>query len=231
MDSQMDPDKILELVTPLFDGLRADMAKLNEKCDAVADAVKRKAKRDDDGDGTDLSQETAADRRADSVSRAELRVMQDQINRMAVAQPRKRSDADRNAFADMQAKADVAYRALGERADAPMQGEELIDYGIRLHRPLQKHSKKWAKAELATLARDGTTLAVVMDGIRADAVQSATNPVGLEPFRHREIHSESAAGHKIVEFVGNGTMFKQLTRPGRYVGYIGTSKLRENQSA
>jgi hypothetical protein len=70
-----------------------------------------------------------------------------------------------------------------------------------------------------------------MDGIRADAVLAANNPVDLPRFVHREIKTESPGGHKITSFVGTGTMFAQLNRPGRKVTYIGTSKLREGQSA
>jgi hypothetical protein len=128
----VDPDKMLEAVTALIEGLRADMTKLNEKCDAVADAMKKKA----DGDDDDLAQQTAAD--SSRVTRREFEATQAQLRALQTAQPRRRSDSDRNNFAEVQARADVAYRALGERADAPMQGEELIDYGIRLHRPLQK---------------------------------------------------------------------------------------------
>jgi hypothetical protein len=228
--------KLLEAIQALGAELRTEvadgMAKISQRCDALDEKLKKSDAKKKADDTDDLAEETAADRRSDSVrTRAELDTLRAQVNDLTIKQPRKRSDADRNAFADMQAKADVSYRALGERADQPMQGEELLDYTIRLHRGLQRHSKRWSKAELATVARDPSTLQQVCDSIRADAFEAANSPVDMKPFQHREIHEESRGGHKIVRFVGSGTIFGQLNRPVRHVGYIGTSKLRENQTA
>jgi hypothetical protein len=219
----VDPEKLLESITAIVEGLRADMAghceKLDKKYDAIADAMKKKdVDEDDDGDST-MATRTAAD--GSRVTRAEFEATQAQLRALQTSQPRRRSDADRNLFADMQAKADVAFTALGERADAPMQGEELLDYTVRLHRQLQKHSSKWKSAQLATIARDPSTFAGVCDAIRADALQAGMNPVDLKPFEHREIRTESPGGHKITSFVGRGTIFAQLSRPVRHVKSIG----------
>jgi hypothetical protein len=202
--------------------------KMDAKIDAGADAMKKKKDNDDD-----LAEPTAADgRRSDSVSRAEFEATRAQLRDLQMKQPRAQTAADRDAYADLQARADVAFVALGEgRAPPPMSGESVIDYACRLHRPLQRHSAKWKSVELARIAADSSTFQIALDGIRAEAVQAGLNPVGLPEFQHREIHSESRGGHKIVSFVGTGSIFKQMTRPVRHVGYIGTSRMRENQTA
>jgi hypothetical protein len=219
----VDQEKVLAAIEALGAALRTEVADsiaaISKRCDAaIADALKKKK---DTDEGSTLAEQTAADgRRADSVSRAEFQYVSDSLRQLQVSQPRKRTDADRNAFAEVQSRADVAHRALGGQADPPMAGEELADYVIRLHRPLLKHSKKWAKAELHVLARDPSTLNSILDQVRADAVAASMSPEGLAEFQHREVHSETRGGHKVVTFYGNGTFLKQLSRPRRFVSSI-----------
>jgi hypothetical protein len=113
-------------------------------------------------------------------------------------------------------------RTHNERAEPPMAGEDLINYQIRMHRKMQKHSAKWKGVELSLIAADRAALNNVLAEIRADAMQAGLNPVGLPLFQHREIVQESPGGHKIRSFVGNGTIFKQMSRPVRHVAFIGT---------
>jgi len=219
---------LLDALETLRGDVAAQISKINDRCDALDTKLNAKKADDDDGDDDTMAQQTAAD--SSRVTRAEFEATQAQLRALQTSQPRRRSDADRNLFADMQARCDVAYRALGERADAPMQGEELLDYTVRMHRQLQKHSAKWKRAELATIARDPSTFAGVCDSIRADALQAGMSPVDLAPFQYREIRTESPGGHKITSFVGNGTIFKQLSRPVRHVKSIGADA-RYPQSA
>jgi hypothetical protein len=216
----MTPEELLKALGELTDGLRADMAKhcetMNAKYDAVMDAVKKK-KADDDGDDETMATRTAAD----SVSRAEFEATQAQLRALQIAQPARKSQATLDQFADLQAKADVAYRSLGESASPPMSGEGLIEYQIRLHRPLLKHSKKFKAAELAVIARDQSTLNSICDSVRADAVEAAMSPVGMPEFQHRMITEQMPTGHTVRRFVGNGTIFKQMSRPARHVRSIG----------
>jgi hypothetical protein len=158
---------------------------------------------------------------ADSVSRAEFEATRDQLRALQIAQPARQSSATRDQMADAQARADVAYRALGESAPQPMSGEGHLDYLIRLHRPLQKHSKKFKAAELHVLARDPSTLNSVLDQIRADAVEVGISPVGMPEFVHREIVQVLPTGHTQRTWVGNGTIMKQMSRPVRHVKSIG----------
>jgi hypothetical protein len=47
------------------------------------------------------------------------------------------------------------------------------------------------------------------------------SPVGMPLFAHRKVTKRSPAGHEITEWIGNGTIFKQMSRPVRHVSYIG----------
>ncbi|OKO81931.1 hypothetical protein AC629_24875 [Bradyrhizobium sp. NAS80.1] len=223
-------NEIQKLTSTLSDTVAAEVQKVSAKCDALdaelkqlkADAAKRKDG-GDDGSPTGYIGDPAAVRvAADSVSRTEYQVLQDQVRDMRNRMPVPQTLATRNAFADLQAKADVAYTALGERASPPMVSESILDYQVRLHRGLQQHSKKWRKTELAAIARDSSTLNSVCDEIRADAVAYGLNPPDLKPFEHRMITETMPSGHVMKRFVGNGTIFKQLSRPVRHVQYIGT---------
>jgi hypothetical protein len=227
----MDQEALLKAIAELGAALRTEVSdsidKLSKRCDAMSETLAKGASlKAADNDGDDMAEQVAAD----SVSRGEFRAVQQQLNGLLVAQPRRRNDADRNLMADMQARCDAAYRSLGERADAPMAGEELVDYTIRLHRGLQSHSKKWGKAELATIARDRSTFSGVCDAIRADAIAASMSPVGMPEFARRKIVTQSAGGHQITDWVGNGTIFKELSRPVRTViGIGGNDKFAKSQ--
>lgn len=251
-------DAVMDAFRGIADGLRADMAKVGEKCDslgakydAIADAVSKMdaAKKDADDkdekkadaakkDGDeDEAEKTAADKRkdsddeddkksdaakADSVPRSEFEALQVQLADLSKRLPRQLTASDRDAFADAQAKADAVLITHGERAEPPMVSETLIDYQIRLAKKMQPHSKTWKDVNLAVMAADSAGFTIALDGIRADALQAGLNPVDLKPFEHRVIKEQSPGGHTITRFVGNGTVFKQLSRPVRHVGYIGT---------
>jgi hypothetical protein len=132
---------------------------------------------------------------------------------------------DGNDFADAQAKADSAMRLHNERAEPPLRGEDIIAYNIRLARKMQPHSKTWKGVDLSLIAADRQAFGIALDGIRADALQAGLNPVGLPEFQHRKIVKTTPGGHTITEFVGTGTIFKQMSRPVRRVAYIGTRNL------
>jgi hypothetical protein len=234
-------EECLAQIATMCEGLRAEMkgycatmdakyADLCSKMDAAPSAGFLKASTtklaaDDDGDPmSTMAQQVSADRRADSVSRSELEVLRAQLRDLQMKQPRPQTAADRDAFADAQAKFDATYRAIGDSgAPPPMSSEDIVSYNIRLARPLQKHSKKFKSAELHVLARDPSTLNSVIDSIRADAFEVGISPVGMPEFAHREVRTESAGGHKITSFVGRGTMFKMMSRPVRHVSHIGAT--------
>ncbi|WP_354106166.1 hypothetical protein [Bradyrhizobium sp. LB14.3] len=208
----------MKAVAELGEALRADVAdsiaKMDAKHTALADSVAKLAAKKSDQDDDTAAERTAAD----SVSRGEFRALQDRVNDVTVKQL-DRGPADRDALAELQARADVSYRCLGEgSAPAPMQGETVLDYACRIHRPLQKHSKRFAKSELAVIARDQSTFQTVLDGIRADAYEAGLKPVDMQPYVFREVKTESPGGHRITSFVGSkGTFAGAMSRPVRKV--------------
>jgi hypothetical protein len=221
----MDPEQ-LKALTDMIEALRADInaavSKVDAKCDALADSVATMKKTADEAGERSNENEYDLARRAaaDSASRSDLAMLQRQVNELTIkALPRPAGDAD--ALADIQAKCDAAYIANGGRADPPMRGEGVIDYAVRMHRGLQSHGKKWKGAELAVIARDSTTFAGVCDAIRADAVKAGLNPVDLKPLEHRMFTETMPSGHVMRRFVGNGTIFKQMSLPVRHVQRIG----------
>jgi hypothetical protein len=106
-----------------------------------------------------------------------------------------------------------------------MRGEDIVAYNIRLARKMQPHSKTWKGVDLSLIAADRQAFGIALDGIRADALQAGLNPVGLPEFQHRKIVKTTPGGHTITEFVGTGTIFKQMSRPVRHVAYIGVRNL------
>jgi hypothetical protein len=227
----MDPEAaaaLLASITELVTGLRADVEKHTETMSAkYADAMKKideagvrrkKSDEDDDEDGRNekgMAQQTAAD----SVDPAAFASLARTVHDMR--QQQVRPYGDMNAFADVQAKADTVMRALGSSAEPPMRGEDLVAYKIRTHRAMQPHSAKWKGVELKIIAADHVALDNVLAEIRTDATQAGLNPVGLPEFQHRMITETLPGGHTSRRFVGNGTIFKQMTRPTRQVSYIG----------
>jgi 8-oxo-dGTP pyrophosphatase MutT (NUDIX family) len=225
------PKKDSESDKEYKDRCDAEEKEEKEKADAAkADAEKEEAekvaadKKRKDAEEKEEEKKKADAARADSVSRSEFDKAMATIAELQKNQPRQLTQADRDAYADAQSKADAVLRAHNERAEPNMPGEDLVSYQIRLHRQMQKHSTKWKGVDLAIIAADSAAFTNVLAEIRADALQAGLNPVGLEPFQYREITQEGPGGHKVKTFHGNGTIFKQMARPVRHVGYIGTRK-------
>lgn len=225
----MTPEEVLAAINALADTLRADVAahieKLDAKYDELAGSIAKMKSDAEDENAKDLDlldpRRVAAQRvAADSVDPAAFAALAS-----SVADLKKRASrpqADLNAFADAQAKADSVMRALGGAAEPPMAGEDLVSYKIRMHRKMQLHSPRWKGVELQLIAADQVALDNVLGEIRADAMTAAMSPVGMPEFQHRMITKTMPGGHIVHEFIGNGTIFKQLSRPVRHVAYIGT---------
>jgi hypothetical protein len=232
---KMDPEKLLEAINEIVNGLRADMTKHGEEMSAKYDACLKKVdaagvrqkglKADDDGDDDPtMATRTAADRQARSDSandRAAIAALARSVADLKKSQERGLG-GDRNAFADAQARADKVMRTFNEQAEPPMSGEDIVAYNIRLARKMQPHSPRWKGVELSLISPDKKAFANALDDIRADALAAGNSPVGMAPLQHRMITKVGEGGHTIREFIGNGTIFKQLSRPVRHVAYIGT---------
>jgi hypothetical protein len=216
----MDETKVMEMLATLADAVKA----IGEKCDAVADAVK---KRDAEDDPSKLeAEQTAADARSDAM-RGELNVLRNQVNALTVSQRKSMTADDADAFADTQAKADAVMAAHGKRAEPPLQGEHLIDYQVRTHKALQQltsKTSKWRGAALAVIARDSASFQRVCEDIRADSLAHAMSADDMPEFQHRKVTRSTPTGHMVTEWVGNGTFVKAMSRPVRHVISIGAKE-------
>lgn len=229
----MNPEQ-LEALMASFESLRGDVtaqiSKISDRCDALDAAIKKKDEAGERDRGVDTSMHRREDGddpahlratrvAADSVLRSEFYALASSVADLKKKQARPM--ADLNAFADAQAKADAALRTHNERAEPPMAGEELVNYGIRMHRKMQRHSPKWKGVDLGLISADRLALENIFSEIRADTVTASKSTVGMQPFQYRETVQESPGGHKIRSFMGNGTIFKQMSSPFRYVQSIG----------
>lgn len=233
-----DQPNLMEMVTALIEGLRADFTKsceqMSAKYDALSEAIAKKS-----NDGGDMAEQVAADEagsrsvkneemlQAKRDSASDIRVANSLLTGLArdmsalkkqVSRP---MGGDLNAFADAQAKADSVMRALGTRAEPNMPGEDLIAYQIRLARKMQPHSKRWKGVDLSIIAADRVALDNVLSEIRSDALADSMNFDNAPEFAHRMVTKTSPGGHTINEFYGRGTFIKQMSRPVRYVQRIG----------
>jgi hypothetical protein len=245
----MTEDEMISAVKAIAESLKSEMtgalAKLDEKCNAMSDAVskmkadaviaasqgmqndmRRRGSLRSDDDGRDPNSPYAERTAADAVvGRAEMASLSREISEIKRRQNRPMSDL--NAFADAQAKADAVLRIHGERAEPPMAGEGLVEYQIRMHRKMQPHSPLWKNVNLSIIAADGIAFGNALEAIRSDAVQAGNNGSGMKLFDHKEITEIGPGGHRITRFVGSGSIFAQLTRPVRHVQYIGVRNVSQ----
>jgi iron-sulfur cluster repair protein YtfE (RIC family) len=241
----MTEEDLLAAVREIAEGLAGSIRTLDDKFTALTDSV-AKMKADavlarnqgmendmrrqgtlrsdagrDDPDAYDQSNQTGARlTAADAVNRSEFASLARTVADMK--QKSTRTSVDRNAVADLQAKADRVMRVHGDRAEPPMPGESTIDYSIRLARKMQPHSKVWKRVDLNLIAADQVALNNAIEQIRSDAYAAGESIEGMQLFQRREIVEQGPGGHTIRRFIGNGTMFKEMTRPVRHVAFIGT---------
>jgi hypothetical protein len=237
----MDQEALIAAMKGLVEALASDIsAKFDEvstkhkelsdsvakiAADAAGARIRGKQAYGDNEDGEDGTREfgdahrTAADAVADV--QHDVRVLAATVEGIRKNQTRPMDDLDK--FADAQARADRVLHSLGTAAEPPMSGETLINYNIRMHRKMQPHSKRWKDVELKLLASDQRALDGICDQIRADAMEASLSPVGMPEFQHRMITKTSPGGHTIREFIGNGTIIKQMARTPRHLATINTT--------
>ena len=170
-----------------------------EKCDEDEEEDKK-------SDADEEEKEMKADARVDALM-AKLDAQSEELEELK-RKVAERPTADSDAMADAQAKADSVYSSLGERAPAPMLGESVMGYRIRLTRGLQKHASTDArkKADVAKMARhDSDLFAELEASIYADATSAARDPNVLgdgEGLRQR-VRIDSVTGQRMIEWYGN----------------------------
>src|SRR4029077_4887883 len=119
--------------------------------------------------------------------------------------------------------AEQAYQTWGMRAPAPLYGERLAAYRTRLMRPLQKHSKEYAKSDLDLLPRDEAIFGATERAIYADAVAASSSPDSVPPGTLRMRTRVTESGHRINEFHGSpNAWMDRFAANRRYVTRINT---------
>ena len=114
---------------------------------------------------------------ANAVPNEEIKDLHAKVDAVLNQLPREATAQDSEKFAEAQAKADTAYRAIGDQAPAPMRGESLMSYRIRLASPLQAKSADYAKANLSAISADEYTFNMAESKIYGDAIHAAENPM------------------------------------------------------
>jgi len=163
-----------------------------------ADAAK---KADAEKDEMDKKDDAA---RADALvaNHPDFKAMREQLAALSAKMPAVISDADRGAFADAQARADVAYKAHGKDAPGPLMGETILSYRKRLAAGQKANSPRAEKLDVLSIADEGF-MGVMEEMIYADSVAASRSTAGIPVGQLRERRSTSAAGHKIAEFDGD----------------------------
>lgn len=214
----------------------ADGPTVEEEAAKEGESVEEEKKEQAEGETT----EVAADKRKDAekvgeevkMDRADAKVLgrlANVLDRLVTrfdafeAKHRPLPEADRDALVAEQVRADAAYQAFGQRAPAAMPGETVGRYAVRLARGMQKHSKRWAKVDLARISVDPTAFDVVKTDIYADAIAASSTPDDLKPGQLREIVKVNpSTGQRMSTFVGRGTYISQFRAPSRRVVGINT---------
>ena len=135
---------------------------------------------------------------ADSIK---LAALQKQVAELQKSMPKQRSSDEYDALAAAQFKAEKHYSAFGDSLAKcrPMDGESVLAYRKRMAKGLQKHSAKWGKVNIA--AADASLLDIIEEGIYADSMSAAMQPVTSDGGFPRAIVTNEG-GRTRTEYVG-----------------------------
>lgn len=131
--------------------------------------------------------------------------LREKIASLEAKLPAALSDADLEALAETQAKADSVFAAFGERAPRPMQGETPLAYRRRLAGKLKAHSKTYKDADIS--AADGALLDIAEKAIYADAFSAAAAPSAVPAGQLRQSTRQTRAGHTVIEWKGDSEAY------------------------
>jgi hypothetical protein len=104
-------------------------------------------------------------------------------------------------FIEAQPLADTAAQSFGQRAPAPLTGESLSNYRVRLLSPYQPHSDTWKGSNLNKVAMEPHALAAAESQIYRDAQKVATRNDPGTPLR--AVTSRDEAGRMVTRFFGD----------------------------
>lgn len=184
-----------------------DKAKADKKRkDSEDEEAKKKADADEDEKRKADAQKLVADAITPITTR---------ISDMEKKLPAAMSDADFTALADAQARYDAVLNDFGKRAPRPLEGESVNAYSLRNLASLQANSPAWKDVDLSAIAAT-KAFAIAEQQIIADSTAAAMSPGGLEPGQLLErVTTDRVTGHRVINFVGNGTFVRGLKRSGQ----------------
>lgn len=189
---------------------RMDAEEKDRKDAEEKEKAEAEAKKDED---EKKARDDAA--RKDSESSDRLKRLETALGDVVAVLPKVRTDEDYHAMCDVQARADEAYSALGQRS-APrfLDGEDSLGYRRRLVRDLKKHSPDWKDVNIHAIT-DDSAFSVMERRVYADAMDVARSPVTAEPGTLRAVTRRSG-GHEITEYVGEpSTWMNAFAGPAR----------------
>jgi hypothetical protein len=194
-------DAMMSAVDSLSKKVDAMMPKEEgEPKDVVADKKADAEEEEKKADAEEEEKEVKA--KADAVAKADAEEMKKRIDSVEKMMPKEVSDADFEAMADAQARADSVASAFGQSASRPQLGETVIGYRKRLAAKFKAHSPTYKDIEISKVA-DDSLFAVIENQIYADAVAAGNNPVLVQGENLREVKTRSPAGHQISTFKGS----------------------------
>ena len=145
----------------------------------------------------DAARADASAQRENRELKAKLAALETQIGALY----KEPSFEDRNALAEIRARADATYQAVtGRPASEPLPGEAPIAYRKRMADGLRKFSAKFKDQRVDALS--GPSFDLVEGQIYADAQQAAKRPDILPAGQLRGI-TRNDSGHVVTEYIGD----------------------------
>lgn len=200
----------LDGLTKRIDAMETEKCEAKAKADAEAKEAEEKAKADAEAEEK-AKADAAATAKADAEVSAKIRDLESRI-------PAALNDAEAEALADAQTKADAVFAAFGQSAPRPIAGETADGYRRRYLGKLKSHSPVWAGVDLAKA--DSAVLDIAEPAIHADSFKAANAPATIGEGRLVPRSRRSPSGHMITEFVGDSAKYLSTfaAKPMKLVG-------------
>lgn len=149
----------------------------------------------------DADEEEKKKEEAEAKAKADSEEIRKRIDAVAEMMPKEISDADYDAMADCQARADSVANAFGESAPRPQLGEGVLGYRKRVANKFKKYSDTLKDVEISTID-DDALFSIVEKQIYGDALKAANSPIANVGQGLRAIKTTTPAGHRITTYKG-----------------------------
>lgn len=190
---------------------KADKARKDADEEDKKEAEREKADKARKDAEEETKKKEAADRAdADKLGNLEkeLAALRGQVKPMA--------DADLNALARIQARADSIEMSFGRRARAPMLGETVMSYTRHWANEFKQHDPRWSNKDLTAVSADAESFSVICDDIFKSAEAAAKSPARGKPGTLTAVKSRSDSGHTIINYHGStGPWMNRFAGPVR----------------